>query len=191
MMYEHSCKVREVSCLRNCATKRERERERERESVRVSNSTTVCWQRRAQGCCLWVSYCIYSHHSDYSWGLWTPVDFPYFGFSTWISCVPVLHSWFVIVFLSLHIDLDLCTRVHTRVKRLWPVAILTSGIRAIEDSFGAMFKLTGSNYSVSKSKMRDMLVCKDSYCRCSLEIKDQTRLMHRLGKCCIWRWPHI
>ena len=31
----------------------------------------------------------------------------------------------------------------------------------MEDSFGGMFKLTGSNYSVWKSKMRDMLVVKD------------------------------
>ena len=29
------------------------------------------------------------------------------------------------------------------------------------DSFGGMFKLTSSNYSVWKSRMRDMLVCKD------------------------------
>ena len=28
--------------------------------------------------------------------------FPYFGFSTLISCVLVLHSWSVIVFLSVH-----------------------------------------------------------------------------------------
>ena len=31
----------------------------------------------------------------------------------------------------------------------------------MEDSFGGMFKLTSSNYSVWKSKMRDMLVVKD------------------------------
>ena len=31
----------------------------------------------------------------------------------------------------------------------------------MDDSFGGMFKLTGSNYSVWKLKMRDMLVCKD------------------------------
>ena len=31
----------------------------------------------------------------------------------------------------------------------------------MEDSFGGMFKLTGSNYQVLKSKMRDMLVVKD------------------------------
>ena len=31
----------------------------------------------------------------------------------------------------------------------------------MEDIFGGMFKLTGSNYSVWKSKMRDMLVVKD------------------------------
>ena len=30
----------------------------------------------------------------------------------------------------------------------------------MEDSFGGIFKLIGSNYSVWKSKMRDMLVCK-------------------------------
>ena len=31
----------------------------------------------------------------------------------------------------------------------------------MEDPFGHMFKLTGSNYSVRKSKMRDMLVVKE------------------------------
>ena len=31
----------------------------------------------------------------------------------------------------------------------------------MEDPFGGMFKLTGSNYSVWKSTMRDMLVVKD------------------------------
>ena len=31
----------------------------------------------------------------------------------------------------------------------------------MDDSLGGMFKLTGSNYSVWKSKMRDMLVVKD------------------------------
>ena len=31
----------------------------------------------------------------------------------------------------------------------------------MEDSFGGMFKLIGSNYPVWKLKMRDMLVCKD------------------------------
>ena len=31
----------------------------------------------------------------------------------------------------------------------------------MDDSLGCMFKLTGSNYSVWKSKMRDMLVVKD------------------------------
>ena len=31
----------------------------------------------------------------------------------------------------------------------------------MDDSLGGMFKLTGSNYSVWKSKMSDMLVVKD------------------------------
>ena len=31
----------------------------------------------------------------------------------------------------------------------------------MDDSLGGMFKLTGSNYSVWNSKMRDMLVVKD------------------------------
>ena len=31
----------------------------------------------------------------------------------------------------------------------------------MEDSFGGMFKLNDSSYSVRKSKIRDMLVCKD------------------------------
>ena len=33
--------------------------------------------------------------------------------------------------------------------------------KEMDDSLGGMFKLTGSNYSVWKSKMRDMLVVKD------------------------------
>ena len=35
------------------------------------------------------------------------------------------------------------------------------GIRAMEDACGGLFKLTSSNYSAWKSKMRDMLMCKD------------------------------
>ena len=31
----------------------------------------------------------------------------------------------------------------------------------MDEHLGGMFKLTGSNYSVWKSKMRDMLMCKD------------------------------
>ena len=31
----------------------------------------------------------------------------------------------------------------------------------MDHSFGGMFKVTGFNYFVWKSKMRDMLVCKD------------------------------
>ena len=63
--------------------------------------------------------------------------------------------------------------VLNRMTRLWP-----SGAKRIEfvkkwyqskvtqqqemdDSLGGMFKLTGSNYPVWKSKMRDMLVVKD------------------------------
>ena len=34
-------------------------------------------------------------------------------------------------------------------------------VKEMDDSLGGMFKLTGSNYSVWKSKMRDMLVVKD------------------------------
>ena len=51
--------------------------------------------------------------------------FPYFGFSMLIACVLILHSRSVIVFLSVPVYLDLCTHVHTRVNRLWSVAILT------------------------------------------------------------------
>ena len=31
----------------------------------------------------------------------------------------------------------------------------------MDESLGGMLKLTGPNYSVWKSKMRDMLICKD------------------------------
>ena len=45
----------------------------------------------------------------------------------------------------------------------------------MEDSFGGMFKSTGSNYSVWKSvwksKMRDMLVCKDLWL--SVQFRDK------------------
>ena len=59
--------------------------------------------------------------------------------------------------------LGLCTRIHTHVKWLKPVQILTSGIRAMEDPFGGIFKLAGSNYSMWKSEMRDMLMCEDMW----------------------------
>ena len=58
------------------------------------------------------------------------------------------------------VGLNLCT-CHTWVKsgdgRLWSQE---TSIKT-EDSFGKMFKLIGSNYSMWKSKMRDRLVCKN------------------------------
>ena len=44
----------------------------------------------------------------------------------------------------------------------------------MEDSFGCMFKLTGSNYSVWKSNMRDMLVCKDLWLPMQRSLVDKT-----------------
>ena len=41
------------------------------------------------------------------------------------------------------------------------VASERGSVKDMDDSLGDMFKLTGSNYSVWKSKMRDMLVVKD------------------------------
>ena len=41
----------------------------------------------------------------------------------------------------------------------------------MKDSFGGMFQFTSSNYSVWKSKMRDMLVCKDLWL--SLQFRDK------------------
>ena len=62
----------------------------------------------------------------FSWVLWTLLCFfPYFGFSTLISCVPGFLRVLSLVFLPVHIYLDLCTRVHTRVNWLLPVTILT------------------------------------------------------------------
>ena len=50
------------------------------------------------------------------------VVFPYFGFSTLISCIPVLHPWSVIVFLSVDIYVDLCTCIHPPCKeRMLPL----------------------------------------------------------------------
>ena len=97
------------------------QRERERASVRVSNSTTVCSQRRAQGCCLWVSYCTSSHHSDsISWGLWTLVVFPLFPvFHVKILCLRV----FCFSGLDLVYSGYLHPHTHTS-NRLWPVTIL-------------------------------------------------------------------
>ena len=42
----------------------------------------------------------------------------------------------------------------------------------MDNSLGGMFKLTGSNYSVWKSKMRDMLVVKDLWL--SVEFGDKS-----------------
>ena len=47
------------------------------------------------------------------------------------------------------------------INWLWPVGSSTNSIQAMDEHFGGMFKLTDSNYSVWKSKMRDMLVCID------------------------------
>ena len=65
---------------------------RESESVRVSNSTAICWWRRAQDCCLWVSYCTSSHYSDsVSWGV-DPCGFSLLWvFHVNILCIRVLY----------------------------------------------------------------------------------------------------
>ena len=55
----------------------------------------------------------------------TPWFFPIFGFPMLISCVSVSFHVLSLVFLSVRIYLDHCTRVHSRVNRLWPVTILT------------------------------------------------------------------
>ena len=52
----------------------------------------------------------------------------------------------------------------------------------MDDSLGGMFKLTGSNYSVWKSKMRDMLMVKDLWLRSILGTRNRTRSMPRFGK---------
>ena len=46
----------------------------------------------------------------------------------------------------------------------------------MEEPFGGMFKLTGSNYSVWKSKMRDMLVVQDLLLSVQFEDGRQARL---------------
>ena len=51
----------------------------------------------------------------------------------------------------------------------------------MDDSLGGMFKLTGSNYSVWKSKMRDMLVVKDLWLPV-LGTRNRTRSMPWFGK---------
>ena len=61
--------------------------------------------------------------------------------------------------------------MHTPSFRLWPndlvIRFLTKwyqskvSVKEMDDSLGGMFKLSGSNYYVWKSKMRDMLVCID------------------------------
>ena len=105
--------VREGGCLCNCVR------------VRVGNSTVVYWRRRAQGCCLWVSYCTSSHHSDSFEGFVDPVFFSLF----WVFHVNILCLCYLCVlssvFLFVHIYLDLCIRIYTRVNRLWPVTFLT------------------------------------------------------------------
>ena len=54
----------------------------------------------------------------------------------------------------------------------------------MEDPFGGMFKITGSNYSIWKSKMRDILVVKDPWMPVSLggdafEDNDVHPMLHR------------
>ena len=46
----------------------------------------------------------------------------------------------------------------------------------MDDSLGGMFKLTGSNYSVWKSKIRDMLVVKDIW----LPIQFGDKIPHKI-----------
>ena len=47
------------------------------------------------------------------------------------------------------------------IKLVSEQRFITFKRKRMEEHLGEMFKLTGSNYSVWKSKMRDMLVCKD------------------------------
>ena len=49
----------------------------------------------------------------------------------------------------------------------------------MDDLLGAMFKLTGSNYPVWKSKMRDMLVVKDLWLPVQFGTRDWTKSMPR------------
>ena len=76
--------------------------------------------------------------------------FPYFSvFHVNILCLCylcVLSS----IFLFVYIYLEFCIRIYIQANLLLQVTFLRNGIRAMEDSFGGMFKLTGSNYSVWK-----------------------------------------
>ena len=55
-------------------------------------------------------------------------------------------------------------------------------MKEMDDSLGSMFKLTGSNYFVWKSKMRDMLVVKDLWLPVQFGDKKPERSMPRYGK---------
>ena len=83
--------------------------------------------------------------------------FPSSGFH--IKFCVFFYFWFL--FWSFHL---LVYVLHTKYE-LEPVVSghdsQQSGIRAMEESYRGMFKLTSSNYPVWKSRMRDILVCKD------------------------------
>ena len=95
--------------------------ERESECVRVCNSTAKEELKVVAS----ESYCTSSHHSDSLLGFVDPVVFPYF----WVFHVNILCLCYLrvlsSVFLFVHIYLDLCIRIYTRVNRLWPVTFLT------------------------------------------------------------------
>ena len=52
----------------------------------------------------------------------------------------------------------------------------------MDDSLGGMFKLTGSNYSVWKSKMRDMLVVNDLWLPVQFGDKRPDKIEPRYGR---------
>ena len=97
-------------------------------------------------------------YSDWVWSTWIPCGFSTLKYLVSLCVFCVLS----VVFLSMHYLACFSLHPNTYTKnRLLSVPVLTSGIRAMDEHLGGMFKLTGSNYSVWKSKMRDMLMCKD------------------------------
>ena len=64
--------------------------------------------------------CNSSHHSDSVLGFVDPHGFSLSGFPRKILLFPCF-----LYYVCISVILDLCTRIHTRVKRLWPVMILT------------------------------------------------------------------
>ena len=85
-----------------------------------------------------------------------------------INALKILYFYTFYYYLDLYVShLDVLT------GKCWlhiPQYSQETSIRAMDENLRGMFKLTRSNYSVSKSKMSDMQVCRDL--RLSVQFED-------------------